>query len=130
MPDSDERYYICDLREEWRGKPCVTFWRPNNAGYAFPLPWSGQYTLEKLAEKPGYYWEKPFGRSRAAFIRFPVPCRIVDKLGSAPTPGLIAGDAGPIVWKTPRIVRHLRERMLPLPQPKLGESSQNREMKP
>ncbi|MCD0415669.1 hypothetical protein LOC51_00445 [Rubrivivax sp. JA1024] len=130
MPDSDERYYICDLREEWRGKPCVTFWRPDNAGYAYPLPWSGQYTLNQLVAEPGYYWGKPFERPRAAFIRFPVPCRIVDQLGSAPTPGLVDGDVGPIVWKTPRIVRRLREKMLPLPQSKQRGKNLSEETKP
>lgn len=108
-------YYICDLRPEWRGKPCITFWRPANAGYAFPLPWSGKYTLAEVLAKPGYYWERPYGKPRAAYIRFPIACEEVDKFGSAPTPRLIDGDVGPVVWKTTRIVKALRAAMLPMP---------------
>lgn len=110
-------YYICDLRPEWRGKPCVTFWRPENAGYAFPLPWSGKYTLAEIVSNPGYYWERPYGKPKAAYIRFPIACGVVDQYGAEPTLGLIDGNVGPIVWKTTRIVRALRDAMLPLPTP-------------
>lgn len=112
-------YYICDLRPEWRGKPCVTFWRPANAGYAFPLPWSGKYTLAEVVADPGYYWERPYGKPKGAYIRFPIACDEVDKFGAAPTPHLIDGDVGPVVWKTTRIVRALRDAMLPLPTPQV-----------
>lgn len=109
------QFYICDLRPEWSKKPCVTFWRPNNAGYAFPLPWSGKYTLDEIMAQPSYYWERPYGMPRAPFIRFPIACAEVDKLGAEPTPGIVDGDAGPIVWKTRHIVRQLRAKMLQLP---------------
>lgn len=110
---SEPLYYICDLRPEWRGKPYVTFWRPENAGYAYPLPWAGKYTLAEVTADPGYYWERPYGKLRAAYIRFPIPCTEVDKFGADPTPGLVDGNVGPVVWKTTRTVKALRAAMLP-----------------
>ncbi len=115
---TDDLYYICDLRPEWRAKPCVTFWRPKNCGYAFPLPWSGKYTLAEVSAKPDYYWARPYDKPKGALYRFPILCSVVDKFGCAPTPHLIDDDVGPVVWKTPRIVRALRYAALPLPQAK------------
>lgn len=37
-------FFIVDLRPEWRGNPYVTLWRPDDAGYAYPLPWAGRYS--------------------------------------------------------------------------------------
>lgn len=87
-------FYVVDFRPEWRTRPCITFWRPNSAGYAYPLPWSGQYDLASL--KPGYH-EKREGRK---FIRFAVPCSVADGLATAPPAKLIDGDAGPVVMNT------------------------------
>lgn len=112
---AEDLYYICDLRSEWRKKPCVTFWRPKNCGYAFSLPWSGKYTLAEVMAQPHYYWERPYGKPRGAYLRFPILCSEVDKYGAEPTPNMIDGDVGPIVWKVPRIVRALRAAMLPPP---------------
>jgi hypothetical protein len=108
-------YYICDLRSNWRKNPCVTFWRPENAGYAYPLPWAGRYTLAEVNADPGYYWERPYGKPKGALIRFPILCSEVDKFGAEPTPGLVDGNVGPIVWQTARIVKALRAAALHLP---------------
>jgi hypothetical protein len=113
---AEDLYYVCDLRPEWRKKPCVTFWRPLSAGYAYPLPWSGKYTLAELAVEPAYFWKRPYGKPKGAYLRFPVPCSTVDALGAVPTPKLVDGDVGPIVWQTPQIVRALRAAMLPVPE--------------
>ncbi len=87
------RYYIADLRPEWRSKRYVTFWRPNDAGYAFPLSWSGQYAQADLIAAVNYYW----AREGQSLIRFPVPCAIVDRRAVPPAPGVIDGDAGPVL---------------------------------
>ena len=99
---TEARFYICDLRPEWRRNWAVTFWRPDNAGYAYPLSWAGKYSAEKV-KKGGSYYAK---RSRAGdeaerpgktLIRFPVPCEVAEAMAVASPPGKIDGDAGPVV---------------------------------
>lgn len=89
-------YYVADFRPEWRHKPYVTFWRPEDAGYCYPLPWAGRYTRAEI-EAGGSYYTKREGRR---FIRFAVPCSIVDAMGTAPEAREIDGDTGPVVRKT------------------------------
>lgn len=35
--------------------PYITFWRPNNAGYAWALEWSGRYDEVLIASHASYY---------------------------------------------------------------------------
>jgi hypothetical protein len=91
IPTTD--FYICDIRPEWRSKWAITFWRPDNAGYAFPLCWSGKYDAKTVIEGGDYYAT----RAGNALIRFPVPCEVADSLGVSPPSGKIDGDAGPVV---------------------------------
>ena len=86
-------FYICDLRPEWRWKWAVTFWRPDDNGYAFPLPWAGKYTAQRVNEGGSYYTAKE-GKT---LIRFPVPCDVVEAMGISPPPRHIDGDVGPVV---------------------------------
>lgn len=88
-----DEYFIVDLRPEFARNPYVTFWRPKNAGYAYPLSWSGRYGKAEVIEGGSYYTKRE-GRS---FTRFAVPCAIVEALAVAPKPGMIDGDAGPVV---------------------------------
>lgn len=97
-------YLICDLRTEWKWRPYITFWRPNNANYAYPLSWSGDYLKATVDEAAAYYTELE-GRS---LIRFAVPRPIAEALSEAPEPGQIDGDAGPVVPNTPENHRALR----------------------
>lgn len=100
-------YYIVDVRPEWRRKPYITLWRPNDAGYAFPLPWAGKYDRARVDANPDYYATKEDAR----FIRFPVPCEAVERLGVNPAPRMIDGDAGPVIPNTAKVrtaLRHAR----------------------
>lgn len=99
-----QQYYICDLRKKWARRPYISFWRPNNAGYAYPLPWAGRYTAADISESPSYY-TRPRG---AEDERFPVPCDEVDKLATAPRPGDVDGDIGPVVLNRKRLREALR----------------------
>lgn len=105
-------FYICDLRLSWRHKKFVTFWRPNDCGYAFPLPWAGKYTLQDVLEDIGYYWGRNSLSKKSPFIRFPVPCSAVDAIAVTPPPGVIDGDVGPVVPMTAETRRYLRANML------------------
>jgi len=97
-------FYVVDMRPSFRDNPYVTFWRPKNAGYAYPLPWSGRYSAETIEAGAGYYAERD-GRS---LIRFAAPCDQVDKLGTDPGPGMIDGDVGPVIVNSVENRRRLR----------------------
>lgn len=88
-----DQYFIVDLRTEFARKPYITFWRPENGGYAYPLAWAGRYGKAEVIDGGDYYTKRE-GRSH---IRFAVPCAIVEQLAVAPAPGMIDGDAGPVV---------------------------------
>lgn len=107
MADAD-LFYVADFRSEWSRKPCVTFWRPEDAGYAYPLPWSGRYTRCEIV--PGYH-DRRDGRR---LIRFAVPCAVVDALGAEPPAGLIDGNCGPVVLNTAANRQALRNARLRL----------------
>ena len=74
-----ELFYIVDVRPDWVGNPYVTVWRPENAGYAYPLSWAGKYTQEVIDGEPSYYHKVRYGTKRA-LDRFPVPCEVVEAL--------------------------------------------------
>lgn len=93
----DELFYICDLRPQWRKQRYITFWRPENKGYAWPLPWSGKYTAAQIDESPDYYTKKE-GRY---FTRFAVPCAVVEVMGGPPGDRDVDGNVGPVVFNTP-----------------------------
>jgi hypothetical protein len=88
--------YIVDLRREWVRRPYITFWRPDNAGYAYPLSWAGKYAPERVRERAAYY----ITRRGRWLIRFAAPCSAVDAMAEAPRSGVIDGDAGPVVPNT------------------------------
>lgn len=100
------QYYIADLRPEWRANPYITFWRANNSGYAYSLPWAGLYSQSDVIEAPNYYCQ----RLDQHFIRFPIHHALVKARGTDPAPGIIDGDAGPVVPNTPANRRVLRRR--------------------
>lgn len=88
-------FYIIDMRSEWARKPYITLWRPNDCGYAFPISWAGRYSREKI-EAGGSYYATRQGTTR--WKRFPVPCDVVERLAiPKPKPGIIDGDAGPVL---------------------------------
>lgn len=104
-------FYIVDLRPEWRKQRYATVWRPDNAGYAWPLSWGGRYDLATIDANPNYYAAKAYSDTdcpRTRWQRFPVPCEVVDRLAVAPRPGDIDGDAGPVLLNDERTRNALR----------------------
>lgn len=108
MADSAENnqgpFLICDLRKEWNSRPYVTFWRPNNANYAYPLVWAGDYTEQDALEGGAYYTTIEDG----ALIRFPISRALVEPMAVEPNPGVIDGDTGPVIRNTPTMRAKLR----------------------
>jgi len=103
-----DRYYIVDVRADFRGNPFITVWRPNNAGYAYPLSWAGHYDRAIVDEQPNYYHQLRYGTKRA-LERFPVLCSVAHRFATEPPRGMIDGDAGPVLRNTPQIRAALRK---------------------
>ncbi|MTH96540.1 hypothetical protein [Roseibium sp. RKSG952] len=102
-------FYIADMRRNWRTNPYVTFWRPENAGYAYPLSWAGKYSRETVTDGGRYYTQ----REGKSLIRFAVPCDAAEAIAEPPTPGTIDGDAGPVIRNTAENRRRLRQAAFP-----------------
>jgi len=100
-------FYIVDVRSEFRRNRYITLWRPEDAGYAYPLPWAGKYSRDRIDANPGYYHKHRYGTA-PAFDRFPVPCEIVERFAVSPEPGRIDGNAGPAIPNTPAVRAALR----------------------
>jgi hypothetical protein len=81
--------YIVSLKWTKRDTPYITVWRPEDSGYAWPLPWAGKYSTEQVRANRNYYHR---GDDTLA-----VPCEVIDALGEAPTKGMIDGNVGPVV---------------------------------
>jgi hypothetical protein len=75
-----DAHYIVDLRPEWSGNPCITLWRPKNAGYAYAVEWAGHYTFAEIHKGGDYYTKTEGGR----LIRFGVLAEQVKKLAVPP----------------------------------------------
>lgn len=90
-------FYIVSVVHTPRRDRYITFWRPNDAGYAYPLSWSGKYSEADVRAHLSYYND---GDTIA------VRCDAVDPLAVAPERGTIDNDAGPVVlnnkenWQT------------------------------
>lgn len=98
-------FLICDLRTEWNWRPYVTFWRPNNANYAYPLVWAGDYTEADVMQGGSYYTTVESG----SLIRFPILRSHVEPMARAPEPGHIDGDTGPVIRNDSRTRAKLRK---------------------
>lgn len=86
---TDQWFYVVSVGHTKREDRYITFWRADDAGYSYPLSWSGKYERERIAGNLGYYND---GDRNIA-----VPCRVVDPLAVPPEPGRIDNDAGPVV---------------------------------
>ena len=101
-----ELYYIVDLRDEWRRQKYITFWRPNNSNYAWPLSWAGKYEKSVVDEHGSYYCDT---NGRKSLQRFPVLCAVVDAMAlTDPDKGDIDGNAGPVLRNSEKVRRKLR----------------------
>jgi len=109
---SDE-FYVVSVSHTQREQPYITVWRPENAGYAWPLSWAGKYTEAQIDELPHYYHN--------GAESFAVPCMLMDNLAVPPTPGTVDNDAGPVVlntklnWKC--LIEFAKEGVLSKPHP-------------
>lgn len=104
-PAAPGPFLICDLRTEWNWRPYVTFWRPNNINYAYPLVWSGDYTEAEVMAGGSYYMTVEDGK----LIRFPILRSLVEPMAVAPEPGHIDGNTGPVICNTARMRAKLRK---------------------
>lgn len=94
---SEVLYYVIDLRPEWTCRPCISLWRPNDCGYAYPLAWAGKYTAERINEGGSYYTEQGV----RYFQRFAVACDIVEGLAEIlPTKIVDCWQEGPHLLNT------------------------------
>lgn len=85
---SAAEFFVVNLSHSNREHHYITFWRPDDKGYAYPLSWSGRYERARILESLDYY----NGGENIA-----VRCEVVEQLAVAPAPGMIDGDAGPVV---------------------------------
>lgn len=101
----DGPFYIVDLRPDCSQK-YICFWRPNNAGYAYPLSWAGRYD-KSTVDANGSYYCNTNGSKR--LVRFPVSCAVVESLAiKLPDAGDIDGDAGAVLKNSEKVRRKLR----------------------
>jgi hypothetical protein len=105
-PATEGPFYIVDLRVEWSRRPYITVWRPDNKGYAYPLPWAGLYDQATVNAGGDYYSTKDGTRE---WRRFPVPRHVVEALAiPQPEPGVIDGNVGPVLRNNVHIRDALR----------------------
>ncbi|WP_264045104.1 hypothetical protein [Methylobacterium flocculans] len=76
---AEELFYVIDLRPEWTVNPCITLWRPNDSGYAYPRAWAGKYTRKQIDEGGEHYATKGGGRY---YQRFAVTCETVEQMAA------------------------------------------------
>lgn len=84
-------FYVVSLSHSHKEHRYISFWRPDDAGYAWPLSWAGRYDRARILGHLDYY---------NSGDNIAVPCEIVEQLAIAPAPGLIDGNAGPVVPST------------------------------
>jgi len=90
---ADERlFYIVSVRYTRKDSQYLSVWRPNNEGYAYPLPWAGRYSDAVVRREWDYYHN--------GFDSIAVPCEILDALGVLPSAGAVDGDVGPVIPNT------------------------------
>lgn len=85
-------FYVVSVRHTRRTSAHVSFFRPNATGYAYPLSWAGRYSAEEIEAHLDYY--------NNGFDTIAVPCDVVHAIATAPAPGVIDNDAGPVVLNT------------------------------
>lgn len=103
--ETQPEFFIVDIRRDWRGQKYITFWRPNNSNYAWPLTWAGRYSKQTVDSKGYYYCNTNGSRS---LVRFPVPCEVVEAMALTPDSGDIDGNAGPVLRNSEKVRRKLR----------------------
>ncbi|MDE5061295.1 hypothetical protein OZD67_04150 [Wolbachia endosymbiont of Drosophila nikananu] len=114
-----DQYVIVDLRAAWARRKFLTFWRPNFAGYAYPLLWAGDYTSATVIEKDEYLTRRRYsvatGKYTGKWERFAVLRSVAEAIATAPPLGQIDGNAGPVVLNNKQNRDHLIANRLRLP---------------
>lgn len=118
-----EEFYIVSVCHTPRRDRYITFWRPDNRGYAYPLSWAGKYAKDRVMDSLGYYND--------GWNNIAVRCDAVDPLAVAPAKGMIDNDAGPVVpnsresWKAllAAVIQKPGARPRPTPNPRLARTS-------
>jgi hypothetical protein len=116
----EQTYFIVSVTHTLRRDPYITFWRPKDSGYCWPLSWAGRYGHRAVSEGRGYYNDGD--------LNIAVKCDVVDALAVPPEPGRVDGDAGPVVpnnaasWKA--ILRALIAEPAAKPKPQFYRSRQ------
>lgn len=82
-------FYIVSLKHTMRSDRYITVWRPDDAGYAYPLSWAGKYHEDSVLNNLSYYNN---GDTTIA-----VPCETLDRIAADPEPKTIDNDAGPVI---------------------------------
>lgn len=104
-------FYVVDLRRDWNRRPYLSFWRPKNANYAYPLVWAGRYTIDEL--EPGYHYHLAY--ESTTIERCPVLCSIIETRSVSPRKGIIDGDTGPVVVNSPATRAWVRRNAFVIP---------------
>jgi hypothetical protein len=87
-----QAYFIASVAHTQKADRYITFWRAENKGYAWPLPWSGKYSEEAVLNEMAYYND--------GWHTIAVPVDVVERLATAPEKGTVDNDAGPVVLNT------------------------------
>lgn len=114
-----DQYVIVDMRAKWARRPFLSFWRPNFAGYAYPLSWAGDYAKATVIEKDEYLTRRRYsvatGKYTGKWERFAVLRSVAEAVATAPPPGRVDGNAGPVVVNNKKNRDHLIANRLRLP---------------
>lgn len=89
---SGKEFYIVSVLHTKRSAYYITFWRPGNKGYALPLSWAGKYGRDTVLGNLGYY--------NQGIGALAVDAVAIEKIAVDPKPGIIDGNAGPVVTNT------------------------------
>lgn len=104
-------YYILSLKWTRKREPYVSFWRPNNAGYCWPLEWAGVYTSEQIADAPRYYNDGE--NTLAVPVGVVEGLTVIDHKGKADPVSRLTGQRGRCVPFTAKNMGILRAAALP-----------------
>lgn len=101
---------VINLSHHHQKAAFVTFWRPDNNGYAFPLAWAGLYAREEVDKQLDYY--------HTGHCHIAIPAAAVEGLLVSPGHRMIDNDAGPVMLSTKENWGHiLRSLIRPVATP-------------
>lgn len=102
------KFYIVSVTHTQRRDAFISFWRPDNAGYCWPLSWAGHYEEEAVQASLSYYNDGQ--------LNIAVRADVVDAIAVTTPPGRIDGDAGPVVLNDETSWRKMRAALIAEPE--------------